>query len=480
MRELLYLLLVISIIFFNSGELFASADICKVNCRTRDGLICLERGPCEPVNDLLLETAERCRKESKARYEPVTKLVFVDILSNVIRLDRELPQDRIAQMTDEERYKVETKLLKDKGIEIFWGTEPKEPLTREELAEVLKNVTIEKNLGFSSGLADQLIELENEEFVLYDMELYVDEGDGYELWERKKTLSGSSSEDRHYMVKLDSCGEAILTFGDGIKGKIPDVGSNMKASYKFFGRSHEVVTECEIAMLLSNPEAARSLKESYNPARLLTKDTFADLLLSSMGLENKIPAGTGKLSRRELYELKVKILSAKGINVFTGSGPNDILTREELARVLYDSPVEEMLGMSSGKSRQVFELDNAGFIIYDLHTYVYGENGFEEWEKTNSFMESASSDKHYSVKLDSGNYASIHFGNGKKGMMPPENVPIKVTYRLYAPITMITEDDIICVLGKSKPVAETYVPPSFPPPDFPPPTDGFDDPATHI
>ena len=68
------------------------------------------------------------------------------------------------------------------------------------------------------------------------------------------------------------------------------------------------------------------------------------------------------------------------------------------------------------------------------------------------------------------------------GMKPGGGIPnlIKaLKYRLYAPTAMFTEDDIICVLGKLRPVAEAYEPPTSPF-EFPEPTDGYDDPATHI
>ena len=114
-----------------------------------------------------------------------------------------------------------------------------------------------------------------------------------------------------------------------------------------------------------------------------------------------------------------------------------------------------------------------------MHTFVKEGATYKEWSKQNSFIESSSVDEDYIVKLDSGNYVTVYFGDGKKGKIPEVRVPIKVTYRLYAPLNMVTEDDIICVLGKIRPVAETYIPPT-PPFEYPEPTDGYDDPATHI
>jgi hypothetical protein len=197
-----------------------------------------------------------------------------------------------------------------------------------------------------------------------------------------------------------------------------------------------------------------------------------------MHLEGQLPKNARDLSVGELYRVETNILKKQGIPVFIDKDPSGLLEREELARILYDYPVVEVLGVSDGSRGQEFELDNAGFVIYDLHVYVDQGAGFEEWNKKEDFLASGPGDKDYIVKVDSGNYARIFFGDGNKGMIPAVNSPIKVSYRLYAPLSMMTEDDIACVLGRLKPVVETYVPPPLPP-DFPPPTDGHEDPATH-
>jgi hypothetical protein len=457
---------------------FSEGDVCKAKCRLDEGMVCLERGPCEPINKFLLDAAKECRDNPAARYLPITKLLFVDVLSLVLRLDKEFPEN-IDSLNNEERYKLETKLLKDKGIDIFIGTGPLSPLTREELAVVLKRVSVEKDLGFSTGLSGQAFDLKNEKFVIYDVQLYVDEGAGFELWERKNDFAGSLPTSKDYVAKLDSCDDARVVFGDNEKGKIPLTGSRLKALYKYYGREDEMVTECEIAMLLSNPDVAKSLKNTYNPSRVLTKENFVDLLIKTMGLERNLPRDYYTVSEQELYKLQTELLARNGIGIFVGSDPHELLTREELARVLYDSPVEEVLGLSNGAPNQEFGLNNAGFVIYDLHTYVKEAVDYEEWNRRDGFIESSSMSKDYLVKLDSGNYASIYFGDNRKGKIPVAGSPIKVRYRLYAPVSMFTEDDIICVLGKRVPVVEAYEPPP-PPPDFPPPADGFDDPATHI
>lgn len=485
MKKITYLISLIGIIFYmvtpveaETVDTETKADICKIRCRTDEGIICLERGSCEPINAFLLRAAKNCRENVSSRYAPISRLLFVDIFSQLIRLDRELPS-HMENLKDEERYALEARLLAEKGIDIFVDTDPLDPLTRKELAVILRDITIEKDLGYSTGLREQSFDLNNEAFVIYNVKIYVDEGSGFELWEMKKNLKESAPENKHYAVKLDSCGEARIVFGDSERDRIPAAASRIKVSYQFYGRKDEVVTECEIVMLLSHPDLVRSVKNAYNPSRPLTKINFADLLLKTMQLGTELSRESAYLSEEELYLLQIEILSRNGIDIFVGSSPEDLLMREELARVLYDSPVEEIIGISDGKGNQRFELENAGFVIYDLHVYVKEGLRFKEWSKKDSFIESSSKDKDYVVKLDAGNYASVYFGDARKGKIPEAKSPIKVTYRLYAPLAMLTEDDIICVLGKMKPVAETYIPPT-PPFEFPDPTDGYNDPATHI
>ncbi|MFC1620960.1 hypothetical protein ACFL2G_01520 [Candidatus Omnitrophota bacterium] len=478
MRKIVSIIIVFSMLTIASAMAKQDADVCRVRCRVDEGVICLERDPCAPDNEYLLEAAKNCREEAIAKYMPITKLLFVDILSQVIRLDKEFAQN-VDRLSDEERYILKAELLKNKGIDIFAGTKPLSPLTREEMALVLKNITVEKYLGLSSGLPNQMFDLKNDEFIVYDVEVYVDEGKGFELWERKKTFEKSESNAKQYVAKLDSCDDAMAAFGDNEKGKIPEAGSRIKVVYKFFGRDDEMVTECEVAMLMSDPDVARALKDKYNPSRMLTKANFVDLLIKIRHIENNLPRNYVVLTENEIYRLQTETLKKYGIDIFVGTDPSELLTREELARVLYDSPVQEIVGISNGSQGQSFELKNAGFVIYDLHAYVDEGSGYEEWYKKETFLESALLDKDYVVKLDSGNYASVYFGDNKKGKIPTASSPIKVTYRLYAPVAMVTEDDIICVLGRIVPVAETYIPP-MPPPEFPPPTDGYDDPASHL
>jgi len=457
-----YLSILFVLLFIYAMAHDAYAGVCKANCRASEGVVCLERGPCQPANDVLAETARDCRSSGPSMYESVTKLTFLDIFSQVLRVDRELP-GVISQLSDKQRYELETRLLAEKGINNFIGTNSEDSLTREELVSILKSVNIKDDLGFSTGLTNQSFNLNNEKLVMYGPVLYVDEGKGFELWERRANFNESLDSDRHYVAKLDDCNNARIIFGDNQKGKIPPVGSRLKAEYKILGRQDDTVTKCEIVMLLSNPTIAKSLKDKYNPAKPLTKENFADLLIKSMRLQKNLPLNYASLSPEKLYLIETALLSKKGIKIFTGSNPADLITREELSKVLYNYPVVEILGNSTGNQSQRFELNNAGFTIYDLHAYVNEGAKDEEWSRKNNFIESDSFSKDYVVKLDSGNYANIYFGDGKQGKIPASNSLIKAAYRLYSPLSLFTEDDIMYVLGKMAFVAEAYKPPPDPP-----------------
>ncbi len=474
MKRLILIAIVFCLLFSRfTGQAFAA--VCKEGCEIEGITFCLHRKPCEPINEALIKAAKICRERGLESSRPITRLLFVDIFTRVLRLEKEFPED-IGEKSDEERYAIETQVLAKRDIAVLLDTRAKDPLTKEELTEVLKKVIIEDSI-VSNGNKNQTFELRNSGFEVYDMNLFVDEGSGERLWNRRQNFSESNPSSADYVVKLDSCNNATLYFGDGIKGKIPKAGSKIRTSFRILGKEGELITPCDIVELFSNQKLARAIKNTYNPSRPLTKANFVDLYIRTMGLSGMLPRETSRLSEEELYKLQTDLLYRRGITVFANTNPKAFLTKEELGNVLYNMPVEELLGLSNGKPDQVFELNNSGFEIYDFHLFVDEGAGYEEWARKVSFQESSPMDKDYLIKIDADNYAKVFLGDNTKGKTPVLNSPIKVHYRLYAPSALITEDDILCVLVP--PRVEAYEPPP-PPPDFPPPHDGYEDPGTHI
>jgi len=59
----------------------------------------------------------------------------------------------------------------------------------------------------------------------------VNEGTGAVTWTRVDSFYNSDSNDKHYTLDIQATDKALITFGDGVNGKIPNVGSTISASY---------------------------------------------------------------------------------------------------------------------------------------------------------------------------------------------------------------------------------------------------------
>lgn len=52
-----------------------------------------------------------------------------------------------------------------------------------------------------------------------------------ELWKCVSSLNDSTSDDKHYVVRADEDGRAVIIFGDGEHGAIPARGKNIKVTF---------------------------------------------------------------------------------------------------------------------------------------------------------------------------------------------------------------------------------------------------------
>ena len=66
---------------------------------------------------------------------------------------------------------------------------------------------------------------------------------------------------------------------------------------------------------------------------IATKAEFADVLIRVLGIT--LPEGSEKLSPEELYEVQANILAERNLDIFIDSNPSDIVTRGDLAAVIY-------------------------------------------------------------------------------------------------------------------------------------------------
>lgn len=64
-----------------------------------------------------------------------------------------------------------------------------------------------------------------------------------EAWKRVKSLAESGPDDPHYAVTVDQDGATVIEFGDGVHGRRPPDGGEMRVTYRSGGRFASVVVQ---------------------------------------------------------------------------------------------------------------------------------------------------------------------------------------------------------------------------------------------
>jgi hypothetical protein len=94
-----------------------------------------------------------------------------------------------------------------------------------------QGTTRTENLASSTGLASQTKELTYFPIVTTSVSISVNEGTGAVNWTKVDSFFNSDSNDKHYTLEVQATDKGLITFGDGINGKIPDIGSTIVATY---------------------------------------------------------------------------------------------------------------------------------------------------------------------------------------------------------------------------------------------------------
>ncbi len=90
-------------------------------------------------------------------------------------------------------------------------------------------------LGSSNGFGEQSFVLSSNRVADGTVEVYVNTGNTYSLWTEVLHLSDYGPTDPVYTLTTDSNNYVTVTFGDGVSGAIPSVGSSIKATYVIGG-----------------------------------------------------------------------------------------------------------------------------------------------------------------------------------------------------------------------------------------------------
>lgn len=197
-------------------------------------------------------------------------------------------------------------------------------------------------LGSSDGQPYQQFQLSYKEVLTDTIQLYVNEGNGFELWNQVDNFLDSDLNDKDYIVSVDEFKNCTIEFGSGTRGKIPEIYDNgIIASYRIGGgtignvQPNTVnVYQGSVAYVAStfNPEAPieygreeediEEIRENAPAAfrtqdRAITADDYADLLrlnfsdaiLDAIG----IPNTTTKLQMDLYYMLRENQTMSAGL-----------------------------------------------------------------------------------------------------------------------------------------------------------------------
>lgn len=120
--------------------------------------------------------------------------------------------------------------------------------------KVVQGISVSNEIvGSSTEVADQSFTLKYSPVILDSIVLYVNEGSGPVKWERVDNFVDSNATSQVYTVSINDNDEAIITFGDGVFGKIPSYYKNgIFCNYRVGGGEQGNVGANMINLLDSN------------------------------------------------------------------------------------------------------------------------------------------------------------------------------------------------------------------------------------
>lgn len=129
---------------------------------------------------------------------------------------------------------------------------------------VVQGVSIINELiGSSTGAPDQSFTLSYTPVILDSISVIIDEGSGFREWNRVDNFVDSTAVSRDYTAVINENDEAVITFGDGVFGKIPLEHSNgIFCNYRIGGGVRGNVGANKICLLDSNLALVSS---TFNP-----------------------------------------------------------------------------------------------------------------------------------------------------------------------------------------------------------------------
>lgn len=111
------------------------------------------------------------------------------------------------------------------------------------------SLVLGQNLGLTTGAANQQVII-GDNYVHNSISLYIN---GY-AWQEKTTFARSNSLSQHFIVDVNTSGQAYVMFGDGTFGQIPPIGYSIIVNYRTStGSDGNLVSENTITNLGALP-----------------------------------------------------------------------------------------------------------------------------------------------------------------------------------------------------------------------------------
>jgi len=117
----------------------------------------------------------------------------------------------------------------------------------------------QESLGVSSGAANQRFVLAQSPVIEGTVEIYVDEGVGFTLWQRVNNLLEGGASEATYSLLTDETGVTVIRFGDDRNGRVPLVGSQIRANYRVGGGQRGNVEANKLVRLVEPLEGVLSV-----------------------------------------------------------------------------------------------------------------------------------------------------------------------------------------------------------------------------
>jgi hypothetical protein len=141
-----------------------------------------------------------------------------------------------------------------------------------------------------------------------------------------------------------------------------------------------------------------------------------------------------KIAGQEAPWLRYRVTSASSTNPIFTRVRVDGGTQYLVFDVTQGSTVEEqVVGSSTGEASQIFTLPETPYIS-DSETVEVDETGSANWIEyflVETFIQSSSTDRHYTLEINENDEAEITFGDGTNGRIPPVGSNnVRATYRV--------------------------------------------------